>query len=244
MVVTSTQERTVESQARNQALIVLDSRSRARKLRRIAPSRGRRAAAIFFSCHRRPEGGDTFAHRVVYACAMPDISMESAFRLARFLGEPAAPPWLSDIPTCATLVNLADNGVSPRIPHSAYVDEQHMMNALNTLFGDWARNPNAAPGCASAAERKNVLLRLWSGCIGTAKTIKHQPNQPQPTTPEERAAAFTILINPHCAECPIYAAGSIAAVHFMSVTRPQAHELRFEGVPVGSLVLSQRPPGQ
>jgi hypothetical protein len=46
------------------------------------------------------------------------------------------------------------------------------------------------------------------------------------------------IINPHCAECPIYAAGSLGAVQLMTVERPHKRdELCFDAVPEGSLVL-------
>jgi hypothetical protein len=174
---------------------------------------------------------------------MPDISMEAAFFLARHMGPPANPPWLHDIATCAHHAHDVDSNVLTQVPRLAYFDMLAMTSALNLLFLDWVRDPDKAPDCASLAERKNVLLRLWSGCLCTAKHIKHHTND-GPLSPSEREEVFVRTINPRCAECSIYGAGSLAAVQLMLVERPhKLEELCFEGVPEGSLVLTQRPRG-
>ena len=86
-------------------------------------------------------------------------------------------------------------------------DENVVQNTLHDIYGYGAR--------------KNILLRLWCGCLGTAKECRKtfvsehnpdgSPKNEQLYTPEMRATSFRNIIIPTANEDPIYNAGVEAA---------------------------------
>jgi len=80
--------------------------------------------------------------------------------------------------------------------------------------------------------RKNLSLRLWSGCLSAAKIIALRTND-GPNTPDKRASSFRDKIDPQAQMDPIYRAGVEAAPHFKKLLE---EEYSFEGVPEDSTV--------
>ena len=169
-----------------------------------------------------------------------DDSMRVAFRLAKTIGVPPYPQWLGNIETCVKVVEgIERNGLQHKTD-ADHATIQMLTDKINVIFYTWAQNEESVPQVDDVLQRQNVLLRLWSGCTDTAKAIKYQTRDPEPTTPTQRRAWFDDTINPNCRECRIYQAGSLCAVAYM-VGRGQEDELCFEGVPEQSAVLTQRP---
>ena len=174
---------------------------------------------------------------------MPDPSMDVALQLAEMIGPVRnPPPWLSDIAKVAAIVKDFDDKAMSQKTDADHATPQTLADKINVLSSTYAAEPNAVPGVEDQLERQNILLRTWAGSVGTAKTVKHQTRDPEPLTKEDREAIFNGVINPNCAKCPVYAAGSRAAVALM-ISRNQKHELCFDGVPEGSLVMQERPEG-
>jgi hypothetical protein len=169
-----------------------------------------------------------------------DDSMRAAFQLAKCLGRPPEPVWLGDVAVCVQVVEGVERNGMDQKTDADHATFQKLTDKLNVIFYTWAQDPGSVPDVDDVLERQNVLLRLWAGCTDTAKTIKYQTRDPQPTSPELRGLIFREIIDPQCGECPVYAAGSRAAVAYM-VGRGQADELCFDGVPEGSLVKQQQP---
>jgi hypothetical protein len=86
-----------------------------------------------------------------------------------------------------------------------------------------------------AGTRLNVLIRLWCGCIGAAKTMRQVDAHRQGMTPAQRNAIFAGRINLMCTHDPIYAAGVEAAPTLKKVIRGELYCT--DGIPAGSPVL-------
>lgn len=162
-----------------------------------------------------------------------DPTMQMALELANGLGPPPGLP--------ASLVNMADrvrvmeaieSRVIRQINYFSH-DTWKLSLYLATLW--MAMYPNSVPGVESIEDRTNILLRLWSGCMGAAKTIAMQ-TRAGPNSHRSRARIMP-FIERQAQNDPIYTAGVIAAPSFKA-GREEFYSLR--GLPLDSLVATVR----
>jgi hypothetical protein len=83
----------------------------------------------------------------------------------------------------------------------------------------------------SPETRKNVMLRLWSGCISAAKTIAYKTRSGR-NTPETRQRAFRAI--DASAESDPFVRAGVAVGPFLKATRKQ--RVYMDGVPLTSPV--------
>ncbi|MDQ6668546.1 MAG: hypothetical protein M3Y53_10025, partial [Thermoproteota archaeon] len=88
------------------------------------------------------------------------------------------------------------------------------------------------PDVRSIDEIKNVILRLWAGCMSASKEIAPSTKS-GPNTPARRTMIFSQQIDILCQTDPIYEAGVEAAPSFK---RLRGEVYSFEGVPQNSPV--------
>jgi hypothetical protein len=115
-----------------------------------------------------------------------------------------------------------------------------LMSTLGRRIGQIARQTaSLMPDVPDPIARLNIALRLWAGCLDTAKTIASQTNR-GPNSPQTRAAAMP-GIDARAATDAVYQAGVEAAPAF-KMLRNEPYSM--EGVPAGSAVrLDANQPG-
>ena len=164
---------------------------------------------------------------------MPDPLFQWVYDAAESLGAPAAPSWLNDVEVCLGLVNTVQEKVIPAIHQDP--SEQRVRECFAAL----ASEPTSVPGVAEAAWRMNILLRLWCGCLGAAKTIA-AATMDGPNVAADRARIFSESLDPLAAADPVFRAGVRTAPTFKHRQQPpQPYYL--DGVPEGSVVREVTP---
>jgi hypothetical protein len=109
----------------------------------------------------------------------------------------------------------------------------HWEQLLDDAFEKWAQDPASAPGIDDPKDRKNLILRLWSGCAGAGKMIDRK-TMTGPTRKELRADTFK-GIDANAAVCPAYRAGVEYAFDWKDFLG-QEDDVVFDGLPGDHLV--------
>lgn len=164
---------------------------------------------------------------------MPDPIFQAAEELANQYGPAPIPAWLGDSRRCADVVERVEHQGIRHIPPAAYLHAETLRQALDQALTAVATQADSAPDLADGGQRKNVLLRLWFGCLTTGKTIALETRDGA-NTETVRRNIFNGVIEPLCAKCPVYKAGSRAAYEWKTEVRKQPVD--FTGVPVTSAV--------
>jgi len=139
-----------------------------------------------------------------------DASLIVALKIAGDLGQAPEPPWVGDVDKSIHLVQLIQEKASPKFVRGEPMPMLEFCQRLDAAFADWASDPMSAPGIDSITDRKNVLLRLWAGCVWTGKMIALGTKSGD-TSPEDRAAFFRDWVVPWSSGCKVYAAGALHA---------------------------------
>jgi hypothetical protein len=159
--------------------------------------------------------------------------MSMALDLANEIGPaPQLPPSLVAIADRVQLIEAVETRVLSRVDHSSL---ERWRTSLDQAAGEMAAEDNSVPGVANPDERKNILLRLWSGCMTAAKTIA-LGTRAGPNTEAQRTAG-ALLFAMKCTNDPIYTAGVVAAPSFKAGRKEQ---YSLQGIPAGSVVLIER----
>lgn len=129
------------------------------------------------------------------------------------------------------------------------VNEINRVDFVDTLFADRdgsvdikqkgkelsklsRRSKKYMPDVKSPELRKNISLRLWSGCLAAAKTVA-LGTRAGPNTPEIRALATQNMIDPQSQTDPIFRAGVEAGICFKRFLK---EPFSLEGIPDGSSI--------
>jgi hypothetical protein len=175
---------------------------------------------------------------------LSDSNMLTAYSWAAGLFQLQLPSSLMDIEKRAMLVNEI-NGPFMRGNNSLVADK--MLIDINNDEKDLRLDDIAQISMAFLTEqmddkvRKNILLRLWTGCIEAAKAIrfnyvagiKDGVIVEAPITHEYRQALFTSLIDLQCRIDLIYGAGVEAAPAYKKLLKEY---YSFSGVPSNSII--------
>jgi hypothetical protein len=164
----------------------------------------------------------------------PDPNMRLARHFAENLGErPEYPASLKamSVETRAEMLNRIDGPLIEFWPSSE--------DALFKLFAQIAKQlakiaeltKNYLPEVPDPLVRINIVLRLWAGCLDTAKAIDLKTRSGQ-NTPRSRSEGSR-YIDQVASIDPIYEAGVEAALAFK---KRRGDSISFEGVPPGTRV--------
>jgi hypothetical protein len=141
---------------------------------------------------------------------MGDLSYAIAWEIAGRMGPPPVPSWLSDADSCIQVVELVQAKVVPAWVNLGPMTRKVWEPILDAAFDAWSENSASCPGVTNQPERKNIILRLWSGCAGTGKAIDRRTMSGS-TSEVSRRQSFAD-IDGCAASCPIFRAGVQYAV--------------------------------
>lgn len=156
-----------------------------------------------------------------------DQNMELARLLAQGLGAaPALPKSLASVERRAEFIHRIDG------PLIVSLDLDQIVAGIGSRIREIAEvSMDYMPDVADPLVRVNIGLRLWSGCLSTAKTIA-LGTRSGPNTPQMRAEIMK-FVDGVAATDEIYAAGVEAAPAFK---RLRDQEASYEGIPQDSRV--------
>jgi hypothetical protein len=164
---------------------------------------------------------------------LTDPTMTMALELANGVGAaPKLPTSLTAMADRVRLMEAIEARVLTRVDHSSI---ERWRTSLSEAAGEMAKDAASLPDVVDERERKNILLRFWSGCMSAAKTIALETRN-GPNTETYRTAS-SLLLDSRAKDDPVYAAGVVAAPSFKA-GRKETYSLA--GVPAGSLVTSER----
>jgi hypothetical protein len=158
-----------------------------------------------------------------------DPNMDTALKWAEEIGPPPVlPKSLQDAEQPAGLIDQIDNKlICDSFLHELDPKEKderlNYITEIIRLFISDVDHDN---------EIKNLILRLWAGCMSAAKEIAFETNS-GPNTPERRNMIFSKKIDIISESDPVYRAGVEAATAFKRLRNEQ---YSFEGVPETSSV--------
>jgi hypothetical protein len=176
--------------------------------------------------------------RTVYPLDVEDLSIQIAWDIASEMGPPPVPPWLGEPNTCVRLVELVQKNVVPAWVTRGPMPYEAWRPILDAAFTSWTADSESAPQVPGPLDRKNILLRLWGGCVGAGKMVAetNQGDDMKATVIDEhvRRRAFE-GIDRVATLCPIFKAGVLYACDWkQSFDPPQG--VCFDGVPRESVV--------
>ena len=155
--------------------------------------------------------------------------MDTALKWAEEIGPPPVlPKSLQDVQQCARLIDQIDS----KLIRDSFLDElddnekAERLNNITEVIRQFISDVN------DDNEIKNLILRLWAGCMSGAKGIALETKS-GPNTPELREKIFGQKIDIVSERDPIYRAGVEAASTFK---RLRNEVYSFEGVPERSPV--------
>jgi len=158
-----------------------------------------------------------------------DPNMDTAIEWANVLGPPPSlPASLGSMERRAKLVDRVDSSLIAGSFLHKLKDEERIQR-LNVIV---ELSRSFLPDVRRIDEIKNVILRLWAGCMSAAKEIAPSTKS-GPNTPARRTMIFSQQIDILCQTDPIYEAGVEAAPSFK---RLRGEVYSFEGVPQNSPV--------
>jgi hypothetical protein len=150
--------------------------------------------------------------------------MDTALKWAEKIGlPPVLPKSLENVDQRARLVDHIDS----KLIQNSFLHELDAKEKANRLNDITELSRNFISDVNDDNDIKNLLLRLWAGCMSAAKGIALETNS-GPNTPERRNMIFSKKINITSETDPIYRAGVEAAPAFKGL-RNQPYS--FEGVP-------------
>jgi hypothetical protein len=178
-------------------------------------------------------GDRLLARSVIQAEGMGDYSYEIAWGIAQLMGPVGLlPSWLGNPTECVRLVELVQTNVVPTWANRGPMTVEVWAPLVNAAFTAWAEDPKSAPSLYQPSERKNILLRLWSGCAGAGKMIDFK-TQDGPTDEATRKRFFDAIAEREI-ECPVYRAGVTYAYDWKKFLKQPVF---FDGVPATSVAL-------
>ncbi len=148
--------------------------------------------------------------------AVADPSMEIAWRLAEGLGDsPDLPHSLHTVEERARLVDKIDGSFIP----TADNPDEHPASVIGRRLREIETGTEIlADEIPDVLDRVNLGLRLWAGCLSSAKTIA-SGTLSGPNTPQIRAQIFSSIIDPRAGGDVAYRAGVEAAPAFHRLRR-------------------------
>jgi hypothetical protein len=160
-----------------------------------------------------------------------DSTMDDLYALAIWLGPcPRLPDSLKNADHTARFIDYIDSQIIN--PFRSLKTEEFILKVIELTR-------EKIPDISDGKVRANITMRLWAGCMDSAKTIrntyvdKSSPDGTLPYTPEKRKNAWYQKMKPKSEEDSIYKYGVELGTVFRKIRGQPSY---LEGIPKDSIV--------